>query len=469
MWLIIKNEWSLISRSGVLKALGLAFMLLLFLTVYLGDKQTEVQSLQYQQSREYMRANWENNDPMHPHGAAHYGTYLFKPTNMLSSLDEGVNSVTGNVLRIEGHVQNEILFTEASQMQSISKFGKLKSSLLLQYILPLLLIFLSFQSINSEKQSKRLKLLVFQGASKKKIILGKAISVFLFGLSLLGITVLTYLILNSNSLNLDIISRTLLLFISYSIYYFTLCSATVFLSARLKNSNLALTSMMGLWILWTIFLPNILMSSVEEIHKLPTKEEFNNQMSEDRAQGIDGHNPRDERRQELKKKVLAEYNVESIDELPIDFGGIAMQADEEYGNKVWDKHFGNLRRILAQQKKTYTLAGLINPFISLQNLSMGFAGNDNLHHNEFLVQAEEYRRNFIKRLNDEHAYGKAKEGQDYLLVGRAFFESIEDFEYKPTEISSVFKSYIIDFIFLSLWCLFTLSPILLLSNKIRVE
>ena len=26
-----------------------------------------------------------------------------------------------------------------------------------------------------------------------------------------------------------------------------------------------------------------------------------------------------------------------------------MQEDERYGNKVWDKHFGQLRRVMAQQ------------------------------------------------------------------------------------------------------------------------
>ena len=49
-------------------------------------------------------------------------------------MDSGVNDITGNVLKLEGHVQNEIVYSEASQSLTISKFGKLKSSLLLQYI-----------------------------------------------------------------------------------------------------------------------------------------------------------------------------------------------------------------------------------------------------------------------------------------------------------------------------------------------
>ena len=167
MWQIIKNEWQFLARNRALLGISLGFIGILFLTVYLGNLQTKEQTERYNTAQHHLRQQWENIDSMNPHGAAHYGTYVFKPSNLLSSLDEGVNSVTGNVLRVEGHVQNEIVHSEASQMQAVSKFGKLKSSLLLQYIVPLLLIFLAFQSINSEKQSGRLKLLLLQGSPQK--------------------------------------------------------------------------------------------------------------------------------------------------------------------------------------------------------------------------------------------------------------------------------------------------------------
>ena len=43
------------------------------------------------------------------------------------SLDEGVNAVTGLVLRLEGHKQHDVSFSEASQSLAVSRFGKLKS------------------------------------------------------------------------------------------------------------------------------------------------------------------------------------------------------------------------------------------------------------------------------------------------------------------------------------------------------
>lgn len=470
MWELIKNEWRFFVRNRVLRGITLGFIAVLLLTGFLGYKQAQEQDSRYQTAKKHFRTQWENNREIHPHAIVHYGTYVFKPANLLSSLDDGVNGITGNTLRLEGHVQNEITHTEASQMQAVSKFGKLKSALLLQYIIPLLLIFMAFQSMNSEKQTGRIKLLVLQGAGSVKIVLAKALSVCLYGIGLLALSIICYAALNFKTLHPDMLGRTLLLFVSYSIYYFIVCGLTVYLSSRWKNTNLALTTMLGVWIIWTIFLPNILLSSVEQWHKLPGREAFNKAMKDDRSNGIDGHNPSNGRIKELEKKLLAEYNVDSITQLPIDYWGVVMQEDEEYGNRVWDKHFGNLRNILAEQKQSYQLGGIINPFISLQNLSMGFSGNDNVHHQDFLVQAENYRRGFIKKLNHEHAFGskKTETGDWDVTVGPEFYKSVADFNYEQPRLSMVLNAYLHDLLILSGWLLLSVSLLALGAKKIKL-
>ena len=138
-----------------------------------------------------------------------------------------------------------------------------------------------------------------------------------------------------------------------------------------------------------------------------------------------------------------------------------MQEDEEYGNKVWDKHYGNLRTVLARQKQSYQIGGIVNLFISLQNASMGFAGNDNLHHQEFLVQVENYRRVFIKLLNDKHAYGGSKTGDWGWEADNEFFKSVPDFAHQPTALSKVFNYYSVDILMLMGWTLFVFGLMIL--------
>ena len=190
-------------------------------------------------------------------------------------------------------------------------------------------------------------------------------------------------------------------------------------------------------------------------------------MRAERNQGIDGHNPYDKRREELKNKYLAEYQVDSLSQLPINFDGIVMQADEEYGNLVWDKHFGSNYSIMQKQKSLYQFSGLLNPFASLQSASMGFCGTDMIHHLDFLKKAEDYRRVLIKALNDKHAYGGSKTGDWKWTVDSEFFKSVQGFTYETPRISNHLNHYLIDLLFLFFWAI--LIRVLIRVNAVKVN
>ena len=452
MIVIILNEWKILVRNRSIVYVSLIFILSIISLAWMSNLQSENQSKAQAAAEKHIRAQWDNLEPMNPHRAAHYGVYVFKPISILNSLDDGVSSITGNVLKLEGHVQNEIVHSEASQSITISKFGKLKPSIILQYVVPLFLIFLSFGSITSDKETGRMKLIVLQGVSLEKLVLSKSISIWLYGLMLIMLSVLLQSSLGS--LALDAGLRLGLTFTSYGLYYLIVVCLSTFISVNFKNNTSAISLLLATWILWTIFLPKIWGNTVEKVHPLPSRQNFIAQMREDRSKGIDGHNPRDERRSKLEKEYLVKYKVDSLSQLPINFDGIVMQADEEYGNQVWDKHFGNNYLIYQKQKKLYQLSGLLNPFSSLQNLSMGFCGSDMIHHLDFLKKAEHYRRYLIKTLNDKHAHGGSKTGEWRWTVDNAFFRSVKTFDYQTMLIKDQIGSYIIDILALIVWVIF---------------
>jgi len=439
---LLINQWKGLFRNRLFMILFSVFTITLLLTTYLGIIQNETQIAAQQEAQEHIREQWDEMNHGNPHQSAHFGSYAFKPSTVLNSIDEGINSVTGNVIRLEGHRQNDVMFSEASQSLLVSKFGKLKPSLLLQFIIPLFLIFLSFSSYTQERDTGRLKLLLIQGASLKQVIFSKIISIWLIGLFLLLVTTLIQLVFNMNHLDVDTFLRLILLILSYSIYYLVLINIAILLSLLLRSSTAALSLTIVIWVLWVVFLPKMIGNTVEKIEPLPTRVAFQKQMDIDRSQGIDGHNPSDQRQEELLKKTLAQYGVDSIEELPVNFRGILMQADEEYGNSVWDKHFGSLYLQLQKQKNIYQLSGIINPFASLQSLSMGTAGTDMFHHLSFLSQAESYRRELIKELNYKWRDGN---------WDKAFFTSIKDFEYKLPNFLEFANKYFLDTLFLLLW------------------
>ena len=259
--------------------------------------------------------------------------------------------------------------------------------------------------------------------------------------------------------------RFLFFVFSYSFYYLIIVLLTIFISLALKSATGALSLTMVVWVLWTIFLPKIIGKSVEKISPLPSRVAFQNAMDSDRSKGIDGHNPSAEREGELIKETLAKYNVNNLEELPVNFTGILMQADEEYGNKVWDKHFGDLYTQLQTQKMYYQLSGFFNPFVSVQNLSMATSGTDMFHHLDFLKQAENYRRFFIKKLNDEYAFGGAKTGDRDWKADTEFFQSVKDFSYQFPSFISFLSKYIVDIFLLFIWFFILMLSTMFLSKK----
>ena len=87
-------------------------------------------------------------------------------------------------------------------------------------------------------------------------------------------------------------------------YYFVIICLTVYFSLVFKNSTAALSSMILIWVLWSIFLPKISGNLVEKFSPLPSRVSMQKLMDNDRSKGIDGHNPSEERESELLEITL---------------------------------------------------------------------------------------------------------------------------------------------------------------------
>ena len=87
-----------------------------------------------------------------------------------------------------------------------------------------------------------------------------------------------------------------------------------------------------------------------------------------------------------------------------------------------------------------------------------------MHHQDFLVQVENYRRVFVRTLNNKDAFGGSKTGERGWKADNAFFKSVPDFIFKPLKIIKVFRDYIFDLAILFTWAIVI---IILLVNKSR--
>lgn len=384
----------------------LLIWLLLGLSFYINHVKVKQANTQVETALVLKKQQWLEQDPKHPHVAAHFGQFVFKPALPLSQIDPGVNAYAGNYVYLEPHRQNDFVFTSAQEQNASIRFGELTPALILQMLAPLLIIFMSFGSIAFDRENGTLKLLTAQGAKMYQLILGKAFAGFVLT-TVVTLTVFLLLPIASfdfQSNAMQTFPRGMILCASYLLYYLLLNIAVVWISALAKNAKSSLLISLSCWICFIIIIPKAIANISADANPLISSETFQLAISNDIKNGIDGHNPDEKRKEELIAATLKKYNVDSLPELPVNIEGIVMQTAEEYSSKAYDLHFEKVQRTLQNQNKWSSYASIVNPYNAIRNISMGLALTDVNSHIYFQKSAEAYRREFVKFLNDDMTY-----------------------------------------------------------------
>lgn len=465
---IIKKEILTALRDTRLQICGGILVMLMLMAILVGKQGQELIATERAEAQAAMYDTWVNQGEKHPHGAAHFGQFAFKPKPVLSFLDIGLDNYTGVSVFLEAHKQNEILFSNSQEGNGMTRFGELTAALILQILLPLLIVFLSFNTFTKEREEGTLKLLHAQGISMRKLFYGKSWGIYaMVMLIFLPLVLLAYLVLDDHSATLDqeVLIKFISLTASYALYFFVFVLFSVLISAFARNSSLSLLSLIGLWIISCIVIPKATANLADKVYPTPSQFEFKNAIKDKVKNGIDGHNPSDIRLASLKEEVLEEYGVATIEELPVNWSGIAMQAGEEYTDQVYDQEFARIEENYKQQNRLSEWAAFINPYLAVRNLSMALAGTDFTHHIAFAKAAEGYRRAFVKKMNNDMevnhkpgiAYGDYK-------IGEEMWTSIAPFSYQLPSLSNILSDQWRSIMALLLWTVvlmmlsYTLAP-----------
>lgn len=468
--LIALNEWRALTLSRAFLILGGLVLVLTAYTIVAGAMQYKQVHAHREEARGFMRQKFLGQGEVNPHSAAHYGHFVFKPHAFLHVFDPGVEKYVGTTLRLEGHRQNEAAFATSQSQSSLVRFGELAFVLLLQVIFPLLIIFTCHRAVVDERASGTLKLLQSQGITMRQLLWGKIFGYTLVYLLLLLVCVVLFLlVIRFISVEPQGAGWQLLLLPGiYGIYYFILIMLTVYLSAWARTAGAVLVNMLGIWFLFTVIVPKAAANIGEQLAPLPSKLAVDSWIQEANRNGIDGHDPKNKRVEELKEALLTKYGVEDLKALPVNADGVIMQEDEEYHNMVYDRSFGALQDTIRRQNSIGSLAAVAAPFLAIRNLSMAVAQTDVYHHFHFLQEAENYRRHLIKQLNDEHAYGGSRTGDWDWKVSASYWQGIEDFTYQPPGISWALSQRMPELMALGIWVLGLLLLIQFTSPKIPV-
>jgi ABC-2 type transport system permease protein len=453
------RDWRFLMMSAIV------FLLLLTASLVGWQSYRQLQA-QRAEAQKMARKQWLGQGDKNPHSAAHYGSFAFRPKSTFSFLDFGTDTYTGTSVQLEAHKQNDILFSQAQDATSLLRFGEMTMAFVLQILLPLLIIFSGFNAFTQEKEEQTLKILLSQGVSASQIALGKVLGLAgLIVMILLPISLiisLLWVFSDDSSFNGDWALRGGLLSLSYGVYFLIFILLTVLVSAYSASSRNSLLVLLSIWVLTCILLPKTTANLGANLYPAPSKFAFDQALKEDEEKGIDGHNPADKRFDELKNQYLKKYGVDSLQKLPINFDGVAMQEGEKYSSMIYNKHFDQVKSVFKQQNRVSEIAGLFNPYLAIRQLSMGLAGSDYVHYVDFQEKAEAYRFNLVKTMNDYHA-NNSQYGDWEFKADEKLWQKLPDFRYESPQWLQIAGNYNYAYISLLIWIIGLMAVLLLVK------
>ncbi|WP_298521001.1 DUF3526 domain-containing protein [uncultured Kordia sp.] len=444
----IKELW----RDGRVR---IAFIIVLFLTaiaVFISTNHYKNVNEQYVEASANEREVWDNQGEKNPHSAAHYGTYAFKPKYPLSLIDQGVDKYTGTSIFLEAHNRNEAQFIAASDQTGLARFGDLTPDFILLFIIPLLLILIAYNSITKEKENGTLTLLNSQGAVGWKIVFGKWMAIFFPVCILLSALFLITGLLLSNLPDFGVFSWASLftLLVTYLIYYAIFINLILIISASVSKSGIALVLSLSVWILVCLVLPKAASNLAEYKYPYPTRQEFSENIAQDKKQGLDGHNPWSKAAKELEEQTLKKYGVDSLSQLPFNYDGYRMQKGEEHEAEIYFKHYNYLKTQYSNQNGIYQKLAAISPYLPVRFLSMAIAKTDYNTHWDFSDAAENYRIETQKFLNDHFAEASTY-GEWGFKADADFWKQLPKFNYEPPSLSKIIQTNTSSIIIMLVW------------------
>jgi ABC-2 type transport system permease protein len=100
---------------------------------------------------------------------------------------------------------------------------------------------------------------------------------------------------------------------------------------------------------------------------------------------------------------------------------------------------------------------------------MSLAGTDWQHHRHFAQAAEAYRRLLVKTMNDELAYRSISRRYEADVRGRATWEAVPDFEYRPPSLGRVLVEQAAAWILLVVWLLAAAVALRWSATRVRAD
>lgn len=472
--LIAKQFWKNAFKTKSIYVMMLVVAIILSYAAYSGWKSYTVQNSIRQHYQEEVRKSWENNPDKHPHRMAHFGSFAFRIKHPLAMFDFGMESFTGNAVFLEAHKQNTVNFSEASFSTGLLRFGEISMAMLLQLIIPLVIFFLGFASVASERENGTLKVMLTQGASWKEILLGKSLGLMALAMLFFIPVVVILLILltiNESPDKTDTLLRYAGTVVAYALFFQVLCFIAVVVSAASRSSKDALMKLLALWLVFFILLPKTTQALGSYFYSSPSKIEFETAIEKELVTIGDSHNPDDPHYKALKDSVLEVHKVDSVHQLPFNYSGFVMREGEKISAQIYNRHLKALLDTYQKQNRLTRITAFINPYSGIRHLSMSLSGTDFESYVSFQNQAESYRYQLAQEMNELQmefiSNAKPAPGDKPHTISNDHWKEFPDFKHQFVSTGTALQNESLSIAALVCWSIVSLILIFYLSKNAK--
>ena len=404
---IAREEWRLWLRSRLALSALLVFALLLTATSVLTALRMSAEHQQRTGQQALAEETFLSQPDRHPHRMVHYGHYVFRVPPPLSMVDPGVDAVTGQSIFLEGHRQNTAMFADAGASANVGSFEALNAALVYQLFIPLLLIAIGHGLVVREREENTLAPLLAQNVTGVMLGLGKWMA--LAGVTLVLLLPLCVMAAVAVARGESLLASASLIG-TYALYSLVWCSLILLVSALVKSRGLALGILALFWLGAALIVPRSAVETASTVMPAEGKLESDLRMqAELRAVG-DGHYPNAPQFLRLKANLLAQYDVTSVEDLPVNFRGVVAGVNEAALTDVMSRYAEERMALEARQARFAEIFGWLSPVVAVSAGSRALSGTDLATHHRFLREAEEVRFDFVQSLNQVHA-----EQLDYII------------------------------------------------------
>ncbi|MEM6639975.1 MAG: DUF3526 domain-containing protein [Pseudomonadota bacterium] len=455
---IAREEWRFWRRSKLMLAASVVVVFLVITALITTTGRISSEQTQRREMQTIAEDTFKSQPARHPHRMVHYGHYVFRTPTPLAAIDPGVDAYAGTVMFLEGHRQNSAVFSPfytAAQTPHLAQLTPARAYLLL---LPLVLILAGYASVTRERAAHTDRMLLMSDLTPGAIVLGKVLAMLqLTGVLLIPLAGALIVLVVKGACPI----ASSILFIGFALYLAVWSLLTVAVSRFASNASRAVLVLLSLWVGLGLILPAASARLATTITPTHGKIETDLDVVSALKDKGDGHNANDPAFEKIRTNLLTQYNVETVEELPVNIRGIVAEAAEaeqavimsEFAEDHWSEE--RAQAVTARQ------LGWLSPALAMRAVSMIMVGTDIDQHHQFQRDAEASRLEFVQALNrlqaegityaDDISRSNDRAAEKRTRVDASNWQRLRTFELKPPPVFARMGAAAPYFAMLTLW------------------